>query len=213
MFEHRRVFLAKGFAGFCLLGGPCMHLPNQSARPAKKGSLSYSFNDKPYVHPKMVWELMPWLSDTDQQMLSLSVSAWEGSNRYYEEIEKKTFNDGHEFIYYTCRRGEHLRFGYVYHGKSDSGIHVLETIENTSGSANFVSLFLCRLTIESKYEIEDGKLGIEEAREVLHLIKTIPLGDRWTGDITVNGNQLKVGPDRGRFGGPSNEGLEILLSL
>jgi hypothetical protein len=137
----------------------------------------------------------------------------EGSNRYYEAIVKKTFNDGHEFVYYTCRMGEHLRFGYVYHGKSDSGIHVLETIENTSGSATFVSLFLCRLTIESKYEIEDGKLGIEEAREVLHLIKTIPLGDRWTGDITVNGNQLKVGPDRGRFGGPSNEGLEILLSI
>ena len=64
-----------------------------------------------------------------------------------------------------------MRFGYVYHGKSDSGIHVLETIENTSGSATFVSLFLCRLTMGSKYEIEDGKLGIEEAREVLHLIK------------------------------------------
>jgi hypothetical protein len=213
MFKHKRVFLAKGFAGFCLLGGSCMHFPNQSALPAKKGSLSYSFNEKPYVHPKMVWELMPWISDTDKQMLSLSVSGWEGSNRYYEAIVKKKFNDGHEFVYYTCRMGEHLRFGYVYHGKSDSGIHVLETIENTSGSATFVSLFLCRLTIESKYEIEDGKLGIEEAREVLHLIKTIPLGDRWTGDITVNGNQLKVGPDRGRFGGPSNEGLEILLSF
>jgi hypothetical protein len=56
-------------------------------------------------------------------------------------------------------------------------------------------------------------MRIEEAREVLHLIKTIPLGDRWTGDITVNGNQLKVGPDRCRFGGPSNEVLEILLSI
>ena len=93
MFKHRRVFLAKGFAGFCLLGGSCMHFPNQSALPAKKGSLSYSFNEKPYVHPKMVWELMPWISDTDQQMLSLSVSGWEGSNRYYEAIVKKTFNE------------------------------------------------------------------------------------------------------------------------
>ena len=66
-----------------------MHLPNQSALPAKKGSLSYSFNEKPYVHPKMVWELMPWISDTDQQMLSLSVSGCEGSNRYYEAIVKR----------------------------------------------------------------------------------------------------------------------------
>ena len=106
-----------------------------------------------------------------------------------------------------------MRFGYVYHGKSDSGIHVLETIENTIGSATFVSLFLCRLTMESRDEIKDGKLGRGEAREVLHLITTIPLGDRWAGDISVNGNQLKVGPDRGRFGDPSNEGIKISLSL
>ena len=57
---------------------------------------------------------------------------------------------------------------------------------------------------------ETGKRG---SREVLHLITTIPLGDRWAGDITVNGNQLKVGPDRGRFGDPSNEGIKISLSL
>ena len=213
MLKHRRVFLAKGFAALFLLGGSCMHFTNQSALPAKKGSLPYSFNEKPYVHPKMIWELMPWISDTHQQMLSLSVFGWEGSNRYFEAIEKKTFNDGHEFVYYSCRKSEHLRFGYVYHGKSDSGIHVLETIENTSGSATFVSLFLCRLTMESRDEIKDGKLETGEAREVLHLITTIPLGDRWAGDITVNGNQLKVGPDRGRFGDPSNEGLKMSLSL
>ena len=212
MFKHRRVFLAKGFAGLFLLGGSCMHLEKNSAVIAKTGSLSYSFNDKPYVHPKMVWELMPWLSDTDQQMLSLSVSGWEGSNRYYEAIVKKIFNDGHEFVYYTCWMGKHLRFGYVYHGKSDTGIHVLETIENTSGSATFVSLFLCRLRIESKYEIEDGKLGTEEGREVLHLITTIPLGDRWDGDITVNGNQLKIGRDEGRYGNSDNKGFEVPLS-
>ncbi len=213
MFNYRRAFLTKGLAGFFLLAGSCMHLAKKTAVPARKGSLSYSFNDKPYVHPKMVWELMPWMSDADQQMLSLSVSGWEGSNRYFEEIEKKTFNDGHEFAYYTCRLGEHLRFGYVYHGSSDSGIHVLETIESTSGSATFVSLFLCRLTKESKYEIEDGKLGTGEEREVLHLIKTIPLGDRWNGDITLDGNRLQVGPDEGRYGNPDDEGLEVYLSL
>ena len=212
MLEHRRVFLSKGLVGVFLLGGSCMHLEKNSAVFAKRGSLSYSFNDKPYVHPKMVWELMPWLSDTDQQMLSLSVSGWEGSNRYYEEIEKKTFNDGHEFVYYSCRRGEHLRFGYVYHGKSDSGIHVLETIENTSGSATFVSLFLCRLSMESRDEIKDGKLGIGQGTEVLHLIATIPLGDRWAGDITVNGNQLKIGRDEGRYGNSDNKGFEVSLS-
>ena len=80
------------------------------------------------MHRKMIWELMPWIVDTDQQMLSLSVSGWEGSNRYFEAIKKKTHKDRHEIVYYTCRKGEHLRFGYVYHGKSDSGIHVLEIV-------------------------------------------------------------------------------------
>jgi len=190
-----------------------MHLPHYSIDPATAGSLSYSFKEESYVHPKMIWELMPWMSDTDQQILSLSISGWEGSNRYFEEIEKMKFNDGQEFVYYTCRMGEHLRFGYVYHGNSDSGIHVLETIESTSGSSTFVSLVLCRLKRESKYEIEDGNLRRIGEREVLYIIKSMPLGDRWKGDIKLNGNYLQVGRDVGRFGNPNDKGFEISLSI
>ena len=43
----------------------------------------------PFVHPKMVWELMPWMSDTEDQILALSVSGAEGSNRYFEEIQQR----------------------------------------------------------------------------------------------------------------------------
>jgi len=106
-----------------------------------------------------------------------------------------------------------LRFGYLHHGKSDSGIHVLEIIESTSGSATFVSLFLCRMTIESSDQIKEGKLWKGEEREVLHLNTTKLFGDRWSGDITVNGKQIKVGHDRGRFGDPYDEGFEISLSV
>ena len=111
-----------------MLGGSWANRPKYPTTHTKKSSLSYSFNGKPYLHRKMIWELMPWIVDTDQQMLSLSVSGWEGSNRYFEAIKKKTHKDGHEIVYYTCRKGEHLRFGYLHHGKSDSGIHVLEIV-------------------------------------------------------------------------------------
>lgn len=52
-----------------------------------------------------------------------------------------------------------------------------------------------------------------EKREVLHLNTTKLCGDRWSGDISVNGKQIKVGHDRGRFGDPYDEGFEISLSV
>ena len=52
-----------------------------------------------------------------------------------------------------------------------------------------------------------------EEREVLHLNTTKLFGDRWSGDITVNGKQIKVGHDRGRFGDPYDERFEISLSV
>ena len=91
--------------------------------------------------PEMVWELMPWMSDQGEQILALSVSGRDGSNRYFEPIEKKSLDRGGDFIHYTCRLGEHLRFGYLYHGRSESGIEVLETIESSQGSGTFVSFF------------------------------------------------------------------------
>ena len=41
-------------------------------------------------------------------------------------------------------------------------------------------------------EIKEGKLWKGEEREVLHLNTTKLFGDRWSGDITVNGNKLKL---------------------
>ena len=110
----------------------------------------HTFDSGRLVHPKMVWELMPWISDDEEQMLVLSVSDTERSNRYFEPVEKLIFDDGREFVHYTCRLGKHLRFGYIYHGRSDSGIHVLETIESSRGSGTFVSRFLCRLEDRKK---------------------------------------------------------------
>ena len=69
------------------------------------------------------------------------------------------------------------------------------------------------MTIELSDEIKEGKLWKGEEREVLHLNTTKLFGDRWSGDITVNGKQIKVGHDRGRFGDPYDEGFEISLSV
>lgn len=172
----------------------------------------HTFDSGRLVHPKMVWELMPWISDDEEQMLVLSVSDTERSNRYFEPVEKLIFDDGREFVHYTCRLGKHLRFGYIYHGRSDSGIHVLETIESSRGSGTFVSLFLCRLENRKKYGIKDGRLAEAGNRQVLEMINVLPLGDRWMGRVELIGNRLKMGRDEGRFGDPRDEGFVLILA-
>jgi hypothetical protein len=161
----------------------------------------------------MIWELKPWMSDPGEQILALNVSDSVGSNRYFEDIEKRSLEGGKELLFYRARNGEHLQFGYIYHGVSDSGIHVLEVVESTHGSGTFISLFLCQLNWESGFGIKNGLLLEIGERQVLKLVMEITLGDRWEGKIELKGNLLKVGKDEGRFGNPKDEGFQILLSL
>ena len=50
-------------------------------------------------------------------------------------------------------------------------------------------------------------------RQVLQLIKVIPLGDRWMGTIELDGNRLKVGVDEGRFGNQMIRASNFLFPL
>ena len=95
------------------------------------------------------------MSDTREQMLALNVSDSLGSNRYFEDIEKRSIEGGKELLFYKARNGEHLQFGYIYHGMSDSGIHVLEAVESTHGSGTFISLFLCQLNWEPSFGMKN----------------------------------------------------------
>ena len=174
---------------------------------------SASFDREPWVHPKMIWESKPWMSDTREQMLALNVSNSLGSNRYFEDIEKRSIEGGKELLFYKARNGEHLQFGYVYHGMSDSGIHVLEVVESSHGSGTFISLFLCQLNWEPSFGMKNGLLQEVGERQVLKLVKEITLGDRWVGKIELEGNLLKVGKDEGRFRNPKDEGFQILLNF
>ena len=120
----------------------CSFVIVKDSHSKKTERRSASFEREPWVHPKMIWELKPWMSDTGEQMIALNVSNSVGSNRYFEDIEKRSIEGGKELLLYKAQNGEHLQFGYVYHGMSNSGIHVLEVVESTHGSGTFISLFL-----------------------------------------------------------------------
>ena len=199
------------FGQIFLLGCSFVKVKDSHSKTTERRSTS--FDREPWVHPKMIWELKPWMSDTREQMLALNVSDSLGSNRYFEDIEKRSIEGGKELLFYKARNGEHLQFGYIYHGMSDSGIHVLEAVESTHGSGTFISLFLCQLNWESGFGIKNGSLQEVGERQVLKLVKEITLGDRWIGKIELEGDLLKVGKDEGRFENPKDVGFQILLNL
>ena len=199
------------FGKIFLLG--CSFVKVQDSHSKTTERRSASFDREPWIHPKMIWELKPWMSDTAEQMLALNVSDSVGSNRYFEDIEKRSIDGGKELLLYKAQNGEHLQFGYVYHGMSDSGIHVLEVVESSHGSSTFISLFLCQLNWEPSFGIKNGSLQEVGERQVLKLVKEITLGDRWIGKIELEGDLLKVGKDEGRFGNPKDEGFQILVNL
>ena len=199
------------FGQIFLLG--CSFVKAKDSHSKTTERRSTSFDREPWVHPKMIWELKPWMSDPGEQMLALNVSNSVGSNRYFEDIEMRTLEGGRELLFYKAKNGEHLQFGYIYHGMSDSGIHVLEVVESSHGSGTFISLFLCQLNWEPSFGIKNGLLQVVGERQVLKLVKEITLGDRWMGRIELEGDLLKVGKDEGRFGNPKDEGFQILLNL
>ena len=199
------------FGQIFLSGCSCVKVKDSHSKTTERRSAS--FNGEPWVHPKMIWELKPWMSDPGEQMLALNVSNSVGSNRYFEDIEMRTLEGGRELLFYKAKNGEHLQFGYIYHGMSDSGIHVLEVVESSHGSGTFISLFLCQLNWEPSFGIKNGLLQVVGERQVLKLVKEITLGDRWMGRIELEGDLLKVGKDEGRFGNPKDEGFQILLNL
>ena len=199
------------FGQIFLLGCSFVKVKDSHSKTTERRSAS--FDGEPWIHPKMIWELKPWMSDTAEQMLALNVSDSVGSNRYFEDIEKRSIEGGKELLLYKAQNGEHLQFGYIYHGMSDSGIHVLEVVESSHGSGTFISLFLCQLNWEPRFGIKNGSLQEVGERQVLKLVKEITLGDRWIGKIELRGNLLKVGKDEGRFGNPKDEGFQILLNL
>ena len=60
------------------------------------------------------------------------VSGRDGSNRYFEPIKKEFGSRGLYPLHLQVGRAS--GFGYLYHGRSESGIEVLETIESSQGS-------------------------------------------------------------------------------
>lgn len=161
---------------------------------------AYSFVRAPFIHPKIIQDLSTWLSDRGDQVVAINLRDAQGSNRYFGDVGVNAVDGQCPFVY-TDEKSQ--RFGYRYIGMTKSGVHVLYTSSSGGGSGVFTHLLL--LAIAFDYGIDccdwDAQTAIRADRKRLSIKKLgeIVLGDRWSGQLSVLGNELRIGRAQGHF--------------
>lgn len=162
---------------------------------APNTALSCFLNRAPYINPKVIEDLISFLSDGGDQVLSIDLTGAEAAKNKWEN---------------ECDR-EYFFYDYI--GQSDD-IHVLKTTACGGGSGVFIDILM--ITFERDYgmSVDWGRRKILQNKERFLIKKHVEfgLGDRWMGDLKLEGNQLYIGPDEGILAPLSKEG-ELLYKV
>jgi hypothetical protein len=158
--------------------------------------LRFSFTRNEYVNPRIVHELLGLISDSAETVTQIDLVASNQSNRFYA---KPIIRDvqGREWVYVEYGSDEGY-FAYSYVATSPSGVHLLESLENTGGRSTFYSIIL--LTLNSDKSLDPLGDGVQmRERVMLKTLGSIILGDRYHGEITYDGKNLRIGADQSRM--------------
>ena len=168
----------KKYLIFSLLPSVLVLLTSCAAGPSRSPSL---FADAgPTVHPKLIQHFVGWFSDSGPpavQTVNVTAAARLRNEFSVDGIKRKG-----ELIYIVTDGGGW--FGYEYCGTMGGAIHVLRTEESGGGSGVFKALMLVRETVATNGDL------------LLTFIQDRRLGDRSAAEVTVEKDQVLVGPYR-----------------
>src|SRR6476661_2602529 len=126
------------------------------------------------------------LADSGAIWVTVDVKAAIGSNLYYDAIKQ----DG------GCSRqtkaaigpGSGEQTGYCYIGATDNGLLVVLASYNGGGSGIFMMLHILDVALGRGFESD----GSSYERVNLTNLWSVPLGDRWDGQISIAKNTIKI---------------------
>lgn len=153
--------------------------------------LKYSFTQNEYVNPLIIEELIGWISDPHETIVSIDLTSANNSNRFSEKYSVKNIS-GVDWVL-NDRKQEGF-FQYRHLGVSPSGIHILYCCSSGGGSGIFHSVVF--LVLQKDNAILFDEINQLETRERV-LLKTlggIPLGDRYCGYVSYKDNILHIEP-------------------
>ncbi|HEX3861425.1 MAG TPA: hypothetical protein VHY35_06995 [Stellaceae bacterium] len=121
------------------------------------------------------------LADAKSSLVSVDVLAAVGSNRYADPITEAA-----GWRIQRSNKGE--EFAYRFIGPAQNGLLIVVSRYNGGGSATFYMLHI--LDINAAKAFDAG--GQVYDRVHVTTVQTIPLGDRWGGDVTLSGNAVRI---------------------
>jgi len=153
------------------------------------------------IHPRIVSDLVGWLSDVGDQVITINIEDSQGSNRYCCErnVELEILENLETRVVQYEDKGQGGGWvGYRFFGATTNGIHVIATEENGGGSGIFSGLLLVKviegLEFPSISELLDSDeptlLKSNKKRLYLEKVGYMPIGDREPYTIKVDGNFL-----------------------
>ncbi len=162
----------------------------------KQAEGNFTLDGKP-IHPGCVREFNVGLADSPPPVVrSVDVEACISSNENY--LEFKTSGSGYVSYEYDLGEGEKGYFAYKYLGKTQDGLHVLDTRSNTDGTMVAMTVFLVDFGIEKYTFFTEENEKKTEKRLVMSCTGQITRGDRDTGKIELKGNKLVLGASQYR---------------
>lgn len=157
-----------------------------------------SLTNAPFVHPRLVEELVTWVSDGGDQVVALDLDKSEGSNRFCCDDAE----GGRSYSREADENGEGFHaFSYGVIGRTDSGVFIVGTYSNDGGSGSWHDLIFVVIEDDPGLEIDlkAGRAELTRPRRVIKKLGQTFLDDRWKGELKVEGNTLYIGKNHGWF--------------
>ena len=154
----------------------------------------FSFHQEEYVHPRIIQELLGWISDSGSTVVGVDLDTSNNSNRFHGNISVARRQN----IDWVSWNQERESFTYRYVATTPSGVEILECHDWPGGSSVFGSVGLFCIERDRASRLERGRPSSRD-RHVLKILGQFVLGDRYKGDISYSNGVLSVGPDKGWF--------------
>jgi len=172
-----------------IIGFNFMSLTPKSTLIRDFSDYKYSFTNEKYINPKILEDLIGWISDIGDQVVSINISESNNSNRYFFDVSSSKKSSGKYPI--VTAKEKNTIFSYQYIGCSFSGVHIIQTWSASDGVAVFCNILLVTVSNDSAIDFENEKY-MKVNRLVIKKVGLIPLGDRYNGKIRYRFGLLSI---------------------
>jgi len=157
-------------------------------------AFNYSFAKAPFIHPKIIKDLVSWLSEKQgqgDQVVAINLLDSVKSNRYHGE-------SGVSGTSYVNKDGEDDdRFAYSLVGRLNNGVYVLRIFDGY-----FQSLLLVTIEQDQGLLLDDKFQLVPKKRVLIKKLSEISLGYKYGGNVTARGNTIYIQADLMPDGSP-----------